>query len=101
MASWASVLAQTVEIVHDFARTVYDPGAGVIQARDGFLYGTSNRGGVFDVGTIYRMDGAGSVTVLHSFQCSVATNGCAPVSGLIQLSDGFLYGTTTSGGLFI
>jgi hypothetical protein len=38
-----------------------------------------------------------SITILHLFQCSVANNGCNPQAGLIQLADGFLYGTTVNG----
>lgn len=48
--------AQGVEIVHDFIRTGYNPDAGLIQANDGFLYGTTNAGGVFDQGTVFRVE---------------------------------------------
>jgi hypothetical protein len=38
-----------------------------------------------------------SFSVIKSFQCSgVATDRCNPQAGLIQLADGFLYGTTSS-----
>src|SRR6185503_18807052 len=75
------------------------PEAALIQLSDGFLYGTTKLGGPGDVGTVFkiRTDGTG-FTVLKSFQCGVATNGCFPTARLIQLSDGFLYGTTNQGG---
>jgi|GEM_PF-1518619 len=77
------------------------PLAGLVPLADGFLYGTTNRGGVFDQGTIYKIQPDGTeFSVIKSFQCFVATNGCFPVAGLIQLPDGYLYGTTREGGSF-
>lgn len=37
--------------------------------------------------------------MLISLQCGVPNNGCAPLAGLADLGDGFLYGTTSSGGI--
>ena len=41
-----------------------------------------------------------SYTIIRSFRCADLTDGCTPLStsGLIQLADGFLYGTTREGG---
>ena len=72
----------------------------VIQARDGALYGlTANYHGARmpnGPGTIFRIDGDGLLTTLHTF--GVWPEGWAP-QGLLQASDGNLYGTTMQGGL--
>ncbi|MBW8894640.1 MAG: Ig-like domain repeat protein, partial [Acidobacteria bacterium] len=72
------------------------PLSAVIQGRDGFLYGTTYYGGASSAGTVYRLDPAtGAVTTLHSFNFA---DGSSPYGGLIQASDGLLYGTTYFGG---
>jgi uncharacterized repeat protein (TIGR03803 family) len=66
------------------------PFAGLIQAADGNLYGTTVSGGTSDMGTAFKMTPAGAVTVLHSF----ADNGDGRVFGsLMQATDGNFYGT--------
>jgi uncharacterized repeat protein (TIGR03803 family) len=73
------------------------PRAGLIQAPDGTLYGTTANGGPSDGGTIFQMapDGSG-YAVLHSF--TAGTDGAGPFADLIQAPDGTLYGTTLFGG---
>ena len=79
----------------------YNARAGLTQASDGFLYGTTISGGANNQGTIFKIatDGTG-FQIIKSFQCCVATNGYLPEAELIQLSDGYLYGTTAAGGAF-
>jgi uncharacterized repeat protein (TIGR03803 family) len=67
------------------------------QARDGNLYSTSQLGGTFGKGVVFRLTPAGQVTVLHSFD---GTTGGVPRGGLTLGSDGNLYGTTCQGGSF-
>ena len=74
------------------------PFAGLIQASDGSFYGTTYSGGVSNAGTVFKMDGAGTLTTLHSF--SGRSDGGNPHAGLIQASDGSFYGTTSTGGAF-
>jgi len=74
------------------------PVAGLIQATDGLLYGTTFRGGAAGVGTVFRIDTSGSITVLHAFDYSTGASSQAP---LIQARDGLLYGTTSGGGTFL
>jgi uncharacterized repeat protein (TIGR03803 family) len=70
----------------------------LIQATDGSVYGTARLGGSSNLGTLFKMDPAGSVTVLFNFcnaaACHFSTN---PV-GLIQSTNGLFYGTTTGPG---
>jgi len=72
------------------------PQAGVIEGDDGLLYGTTNYGGTGGGGTVYQVakDGTGFNTV-HEFNYS---DGYYLYSGVMQASDGVLYGTTYYGG---
>jgi uncharacterized repeat protein (TIGR03803 family) len=70
--------------------------SGVMEGADGRLYGTTHWGGDFDAGTVFSIDGDGTHTVLYSFTGGV--DGWYPYAGLIQGSDGRLYGTTVGGG---
>ena len=74
------------------------PLGAIIQARDGFLYGTTSRGGSNEFGTLYRLnrDGTGH-TVIKSFAYNKQDGG-VPLTGVIEGTDGILYGTTALGG---
>ena len=74
------------------------PGAGLVQAANGYFYGTTGYGGVYDYGVVFKVNSRGKQTVLYSF-CS--QSGCPDGAGagsLIQASTGDFYGTTPSGG---
>ena len=72
------------------------PKAGLIQATDGNFYGTTTIGGpTGHIGTVFRMNAAGTVTTLHEF---LGSDGGSPMGVLLQASDGNLYGTTVVGG---
>ena len=74
------------------------PLAGVIQASDGSLYGTTSGGGAFGGGTVFKLDASGGRFALHSFgPIGSDTDGYRPGAGLIQASDGNFYGTTSLG----
>lgn len=74
------------------------PAAGILQGSDGALYGTTSFGGSNNVGTVFKLNPDGSgYTFLHSFSTS-GGDGNRPQAGVIQGSDGALYGTTSSGG---
>ena len=62
----------------------------------GYLYGTTSSAGAYAGGTVYKvaLNGAG-FTVIHNFQ---ANDGITPTGGLVQGSDGALYGMTSEGG---
>jgi uncharacterized repeat protein (TIGR03803 family) len=72
------------------------PDAGLIQASNGFFYGTTQKGGVFtNAGTVFQITPGGTLTTLHQF-CSVINcpDGSYPLAGLLQATNGNLYGTT-------
>lgn len=74
--------------------------ATLVQGVDGAFYGTTSEGGGGRRGTVYRISADGSsFDVLHSF-FPTRTDGSSPVTGVIQASDGALYGTTEYGGTF-
>ena len=72
------------------------PWGPVMQAADGYLYGTAQECGAWEGGVVYKvkLDGTG-FAVVHNFQ---SADGTAPSGGLVQGSDGFLYGLTTADG---
>ena len=75
--------------------------AGLIKATDGNFYGTTSEGGANSDGSVFRITPAGVLTTLYSFcSKSACSDGANPVGGLIQASDGNLYGTTELGTVF-
>jgi len=74
------------------------PEAGLVKACNGDFYGTTNSGGAYGAGTIFRITRAGTLTTLYSFNGQDAGY---PTAGLIQAADGDLYGTTTRGGPYL
>ncbi|TAL03363.1 MAG: hypothetical protein EPO07_06360 [Verrucomicrobia bacterium] len=72
---------------------------GVIEGSDGRLYGAGvNGGSADDGGMIFSMNKDGSgYTNLHSFMLST-NDGLSPWGGVIEASDGKLYGATRAGG---
>ncbi len=76
-----------------------NPYSSLVRDAAGNLYGTTQGGGAAAGGTVFKLDISGNETVLYSF-CSEANcvDGAYPNAGLIQDSQGNLYGTTTQGG---
>jgi len=105
----------TVTVLHSFCAqpSCADgsaPSSPLIQARDGNFYGTTLNGGstncnngvtVVGCGTIFKVSPTGTFTTLYTFcsQISSCPDGKNPTGGVIQATDGNLYGTTTAGGV--
>lgn len=76
------------------------PHAGLLRDSAGNLFGTTEVGGTcsYNVksgcGTVFKLDSAGKVTVLHSF---IFWDGDQPSGGLVEDPAGNLYGTTSQG----
>ena len=75
------------------------PRAGLIQGTDGDFYGTTQYGGAFDRGTVFKITQSGTLTTLHTFG-STDGDGATPIGGLVQGIDGDFHGTTQSGGAY-
>jgi uncharacterized repeat protein (TIGR03803 family) len=72
------------------------PNGALIRDAAGNLYGTTASGGHGGNGTVFKLDPAGSETVLYMFQGK--PDGSEPEPGLIQDAVGNFYGTTVFGG---
>jgi uncharacterized repeat protein (TIGR03803 family) len=72
-----------------------EPLAGLIQATEGNLYGTTLQGGSAGFGTLFQISTSGAYQLLFSFTAPI---GESPFAGLLQHTNGLLYGTTTTSG---
>jgi uncharacterized repeat protein (TIGR03803 family) len=98
--------AQTYTTLFSFDGTDgANPRAGLVQATNGDLYGTTPSGGASTncfgggCGNVFKITPSGTLTTLYSF-CSQSgcPDGNGPFAGLIQATNGDLYGTTALGG---
>lgn len=89
--------AGTLTVLHNFTCTDGAFPLGVlIQGKDGNFYGTTEEGGTNGIGVVYKMTPSGSLTVLHNFVQT--TDGELPQVGLVQGTDGNLYGVSFGAG---
>lgn len=74
------------------------PAGPVVRDAAGNLFGTTQRGGKFDQGTVFEISGT-THTILYSFCAATNCNdGAVPLAGLVMDTEGNLYGTTQNGG---
>jgi uncharacterized repeat protein (TIGR03803 family) len=92
--------AQTFKTLATFNNTDGGwPYAGLVQATNGNFYGATYAGGASNYGAIFEITPTGKLTTLYSFCSQVdCTDGEFPRMGLVQVTDGNLYGTTSEGG---
>jgi uncharacterized repeat protein (TIGR03803 family) len=107
--SWGTVFKinfrGSLTTLHSFNYTDgAQPGGGLsslalFAADDGNIYGTTNAGGKHNCatgcGTVFQITPGGALTTLHGFHF---TDGGSP-GGVIQGTDGSLYGTTSEAGM--
>ncbi|HXM45184.1 MAG TPA: choice-of-anchor tandem repeat GloVer-containing protein [Bryobacteraceae bacterium] len=106
--------AGVLTILHEFCAQQgcpdgYYPVGGLVQAASGDFYGTTEYGGAncesypdFGCGTVFKITPGGTLTTLYSFCAQQVLNcvdGSYPEAGLSAASDGYLYGTTSAGGV--
>jgi uncharacterized repeat protein (TIGR03803 family) len=86
-------------VVRSFLRHSTEPEviqSGLIEGKDGALYGMSVNGGAMNYGTVFKIQKDGQqLELLHSFGNS---DGGLPFDDLIEGHDGLLYGATPVGG---
>jgi len=83
---------------HDFDGTATGaiPNGSLIEASNGKLYGVTKWGGSTNWGALFEFDPlTGILTNVYDF---IHPNGAWPVGGLMQASNGMLYGITSYGG---
>lgn len=88
---------QTYTILHSFnGEDGASLMAGLFRDPAGNLYGTAGAGGPFSGdGTVFKLNTAGTLTILHNFK---GPEGANPEAGLIRDSAGNFYGTASQGG---
>jgi uncharacterized repeat protein (TIGR03803 family) len=98
-----SAQAQTFKVLHTFTGGADGarPVAGLIMDRAGSLYGTTEFGGTYGFGIVFRLAAKGSgwiLSPLYSFQGISNRDGNVPLARVVIGPDGSLYGTTQFGG---
>ena len=95
IAAATASFAQTFTTLVNFDGTNgVSPYTWLIQGTDGNFYGTTQYGGSLHFGTVYKVNSAGALTTLATFD---GPNGRLP-TGLLLASDANIYGTTIYGG---
>lgn len=89
--------AQTYSLIYSFGGTgnAASPRGYLTEGRDGNLYGTTEYGGAYSLGAVYKMTPTGTMSLLYSFDGATGSN---PMGGLTLGMDGNLYGATYYGG---
>jgi uncharacterized repeat protein (TIGR03803 family) len=72
-----------------------NPEAGLVQATNGYFYGTTSGVYADSYGTVFKMSPADTLTTLHEF---VETDGAVAGAAMVQATNDDLYGTTAKGG---
>jgi uncharacterized repeat protein (TIGR03803 family) len=90
--------AGTYTVLHSFKPSpdASRPLAPLLRDTAGNLYGTTEKGGLYDDGAVFKIDTTGQETVLYSF--TGRRDGASPLAGLVRDASGNLYGTTEFGG---
>ncbi len=96
------VRAQTAtpSVLYTFFQTSnvdVNPLGALVQDAAGNFYGTTQGGGSYGYGSVYRVTAAGAFTTIYSFQ---GNDGSTPSGSLVIYTDGNLYGTAFDGGSF-
>src|ERR1044071_5684618 len=91
----ASVHFQTLKSFYTFGA---NPRTPLVRGSDGRFYGTTAFGGDKGLGSVFKLNGDGtSYALVHSF-AETDDGGLRPVAGLVEGTDGALYGTASEGG---
>jgi len=71
------------------------PDSTLVMGSDGDFYGTTQNGGLYNYGSVFKVSTSGALITLHSFDI---TDGVNPYGALLFASDGNFYGTTNAAG---
>lgn len=89
--------AKTIKTLYSF-HTEWNPSGPLTQGSDGALYGTAANQGTGSAGAIFRITTGGTYKVVYNFTTAGTADGRTPQNGVVQGSDGFLYGVALQGG---
>src|SRR5580704_15857575 len=95
-----AVSAQTFTTLIDFDGTNGSgPRGSLVQGVGGNLFGTTSAGSGLADGTVFKVSLKHALHTLHKF-CGQenCVDGAVPLGGLVQISAGIFYGTTSAGG---
>jgi uncharacterized repeat protein (TIGR03803 family) len=92
--------AGKVVTLHNFAGATdgSQPNDMLAADSEGNVYGTTQSGGQYAGGTIYKFTTAHALKVLHAFDAS-AGDGAGPLQGLVRSSNGALFGAAAGGAI--
>ncbi len=76
------------------------PSGALVEGDDGFLYGTTIRGGNNDRGVVFRVGKGGGMETLVDFDFQNTPKGSGPTGQLLQIASNEFIGTTSAGGDF-
>ena len=65
---------------------------------NGYLYGTTNKGGTAGYGTVYQLNGSDNYAYTQLYNFTGGTDGALPTGAVVMDSQGNLYGTAPYGG---
>jgi len=91
-------------VIHSFTGSPdgSGPAAGLTRGPDGGFLGTTESGGKFQEGTVFKINREGRVRVVYSFcQLTMCADGAVPFGSVITDKSGNVYGTTYSADLFL
>jgi uncharacterized repeat protein (TIGR03803 family) len=94
--------ATTLHAFDAYGSTGMKPTGALYEASDGYLYGTAQLGGQplsdpDNRGVLFRTSLSGALSVVHTFSTA---DGSTPTSGVMQWTDGAIYGVAPVGGAF-
>jgi uncharacterized repeat protein (TIGR03803 family) len=87
--------------LYSFTGGIAQPRSSLIMDGVGSLYGTSESGGFYGCGTVFKLTPSGSgwtYTSLHDFSCG--GDGAAPYGNVTLDANGNIYGTAAGGGAY-
>lgn len=89
----------TVSLLYSFTNGTDGgfPAGDIARDENGNFYGTTEDGGSFGAGTVWKVSPSGDETVLHSFEN--VPDGALPLGGVVRDGSGNLYGVTNGGGV--
>jgi len=90
-ASVSTAQTLTTLIQFDYTHGAFPQPTSLVEDVSGNFYGTTYSGGMYQLGTIFKLTASGTLDMLNSF---TGPNGVHPFAGLALGSDGTLYGTT-------